>query len=63
MELTFDVKRLFRGADFSGVAPSASGHGGVTVLRGGASGDQVMTNLFQGLHDVNGTYAVRWLDP
>jgi len=63
LELTFDVKRLFRGADFSGVATSARDGAGITVLRGGATGDQVMTNLYQGLHDVSGTYAVRWLDP
>ena len=63
LELIFDVKRLFRGADFSGVATSSSDRAGVTALRGGASGDQVMTNLYQGLHDVNGTYAVRWIGP
>ena len=61
LELTFNVKHLFRGADFSSVRAGETPD--VAQLRGGASGDQVMTNLYQGLHDVNETYAVRWLDP
>lgn len=61
LEITFDVKRLLRGADFSSLQANDSDSDGVKLLVNGKAGDQVMTNLYNGLHESNGTYAVRWL--
>lgn len=63
LEITFDVKRLLRGADFSNLQANKADSEGVKLLVNGKAGDQVMTNLYQGLHQTNGTYAVRWLTP
>jgi hypothetical protein len=64
LELRFDITRLFRGADFSRLADSPTGPDGRVELVQARSGrDQVMTNLYQGLREANGTYAVQWIDP
>jgi hypothetical protein len=64
LELRVDITRLFRGADFSRLGDSPIGADGVRELVQVRSGrDQVMTNLYQGLREANGTYAVSWIDP
>lgn len=67
LEITFDVKRLFRGADFDNLASNPSDKDGTKILVQSKTGkfttDQVMQNLYQGLREANGTYAVRWVDP
>jgi len=63
LDITFDVKRLLRGADFSNLQANKSDGEGVKILVPGKAGDQVMTNLYQGLHETDGTYAVRWVSP
>lgn len=64
LEIRFDVTRLFRGADFSNLEDNPSDQDGTKVLVQSKSGnvttDQVMTNIYQGMRDVNGTYVVRW---
>lgn len=63
LELRVDVTRLFRGADFSRLADNPLDADGVRQLVQVRSGrDQVMTNLYQGLREANGTYAINWLD-
>ena len=61
LELGFDVRRLLRGADFASLSGNKSDADGTKVLTPGKAGDQVMTNLYQGLHEVDQTYSVRWL--
>jgi hypothetical protein len=64
LTLQVDVTRLLRGADFSLLASNPVAADGVLELvQARASRDQVMTNLYQGLRDASGTYAVRWVDP
>ncbi len=67
LEIRLDVRRLFRGADFSSLESNRSDADGTKVLAQGKTSalgtDQVMTNLYQGLREANGTYAVRWIDP
>jgi hypothetical protein len=64
LELQVDISRLFRGADFSRLGANPVGADGVRQLVQARSGrDQVMTNLYQGLRETNGTYLVRWIDP
>ncbi len=64
LELRVDITRLFRGADFSRLADNPVDADGVPLLVQERSGrDQVMTNLYQGLREANGTYALRWVDP
>jgi hypothetical protein len=63
LQLTFDVKRLFRGANFSNLAKNPTDKDGTKVLLPGKAGDQVMTNLYQGLREVDQTYSVRWVSP
>jgi hypothetical protein len=63
LELGFDVKRLLRGADFASLASNQTDADGTKILLPGKAGDQVMTNLYQGLHQVDQTYSVRWVLP
>jgi hypothetical protein len=63
LELGFDVKRLLRGADFASLVSNETDADGTKILLPGKAGDQVMTNLYQGLHQVEQTYSVRWLLP
>ena len=61
LALRFDVQRLFRGADFSGLDDNPVDEDGVRELVQERAGrDQVMNNLYQGLREANGTYAVSW---
>jgi hypothetical protein len=64
LELRFDVRALFRGADFSNVAFNPRAADGAVLLAQGKSGkattDQVMTNMFQGLKASRGTFFVAW---
>lgn len=65
LQIRFDVRPLFRGADFSALAANPTDVDGTKVLvqakTGAVTTDQVMRNLFQGLRASTGTYAVRWL--
>ncbi|AKU94747.1 hypothetical protein AKJ09_01411 [Labilithrix luteola] len=65
LEIRLDVARLFRGANFANLEANPTDRDGTKVLvqskSGAVSTDQVMTNLYQGLHDATGTYAVRWI--
>lgn len=64
LELRVDITRMFRGADFSRLAGNPLDADGVRQLVQVRAGrDQVMTNLYQGLREANGTYAVGWIDP
>lgn len=67
LEIRVDVTRLFRGADFSNLEQNPSDKDGTKVLvqakTGKVTTDQVMTNLYQGLREANGTYSVRWVGP
>lgn len=67
LEIRFDVRRLFRGADFANLTNNPTDADGTKVLvqakTGKVTTDQVMTNLYQGLREATGTYAVRWIDP
>jgi hypothetical protein len=63
LQLGFDVKRLLRGADFATLASNQTDADGTKLLLPGKTGDQVMTNLYQGLHQVDETYSVRWVSP
>jgi len=58
----FDVRALFRGADFDALAQNpADADGTKRLVQGRASGvDQVMTNLFQGIKSTTGPWLVRW---
>lgn len=65
LEIRFDVKRLFRGADFANLKSNPTDDDGTTILLQGKTTklatDQVMTNLYQGLHESTGTYSVTWV--
>jgi hypothetical protein len=64
LELRVDVTRLFRGANFASLEDNPVGADGVRqLIQTPASRDQVMTNLYQGLREANGTYAVSWVLP
>lgn len=67
LEIRFDVRPLFRGADFSNLAASPADKDGTKILVQAKTGkyttDQVMRNVFQGLRASTGTYAVRWVLP
>lgn len=67
LEIRFDVRALFRGADFSNLAASPADEDGTKILVQSKTGkfttDQVMRNVFQGLRASTGTYAVRWVVP
>jgi hypothetical protein len=67
LEIRFDVSRLFRGANFENLADNPTDADGRKVLvqsKGGRlTTDQVMQNLYQGMREANGTYAVRWAEP
>jgi hypothetical protein len=63
LQIEVDVKPLLRGADFASLAGDKSDADGTKLLLPGKAGDQVMTNLYQGLHEVEHTYSVRWVAP
>jgi hypothetical protein len=64
LELRIDVTRLFRGANFASLEDNPPDESGVrTLIQAPATRDQVMTNLYQGLREANGTYAVSWTVP
>jgi hypothetical protein len=67
LEIRVDVKRFFRGADFSNLDANPIDADGTKVLvqskTGKVTTDQVMTNLYQGLREAEGSYNVRWIDP
>jgi hypothetical protein len=67
LEIRFDVRSLFRGADFANLATSPADKDGTKILVQSKSGkfttDQVMRNIFQGTRASSGTYAVRWAVP
>ncbi len=64
LELRVDISRLFRGADFSRLDMNPTDASGARELIQARSGrDQVMTNMYQGLRDANGTYTVSWIEP
>lgn len=67
LEVRFDVRRLFRGADFAALSASPVDADGtrrlVQAKTGTVTTDQVMRNLYQGLREASGTYSVRWRDP
>jgi hypothetical protein len=64
LELRLDITRLFRGANFASLEDNLAGADGVRQLsQAPASRDQVMNNLYLGLREANGTYAVSWVMP
>ena len=67
LEIRFDVRALFRGADFANLQANPSDEDGTKILvqskTGRVTTDQVMRNVFQGLRASTGTYAVRWSQP
>lgn len=64
LELRLDVTRLFRGANFASLEDNPPDASGVrTLVQAAGERDQVMSNLFQGLREANGTYAVSWVMP
>jgi hypothetical protein len=64
LELRLDVTQLFRGANFASLEDNPPDAGGVrTLVQAPEARDQVMTNLYQGLREANGTYAVSWSLP
>jgi hypothetical protein len=64
LELRLDIARLFRGANFASLEDNLAGADGVRRLsQAPASRDQVMNNLYLGLREANGTYAVSWVSP
>ncbi len=67
LEIRFDVRALFRGADFSNLQANPTDTDGTKILvqskTGRVTTDQVMRNVFQGLRASTGTYAVRWTRP
>lgn len=66
LELRFDVTQPFRGANFASLAANPTDGDGTKVLVQARSGnvttDQVMTNLYQGLHAVD-SFSVGWVGP
>lgn len=64
LELRLDVTRLFRGANFASLEGHTVGADGMRQLsQAPDSRDQVMNNLYLGLREANGTYAVSWVLP
>lgn len=64
LELRLDITRLFRGANFASLEDNPAAADGVRQLsQAPASRDQVMNNLYLGLREANGTYAVSWVVP
>jgi len=67
LEIRFDIRPLFRGADFSNLASNPADKDGRKILIQSKTGkfttDQVMRNVFQGLRASTGTFAVRWVVP
>jgi hypothetical protein len=67
LEIRVDVRRLFRGADFSNLQANPSDEDGTKLLvqskKGKVTTDQVMRNVFQGLRASTGTYEVHWVSP
>ena len=67
LEIRFDVRSLFRGADFSNLVANPTDADGTKVLvqakTGPVTTDQVMRNIFQGLRATTGTYDVQWVTP
>ena len=62
LELRLDITRLFRGANFASLVDNPIGPNGERVLsQAPGSRDQVMSNLYQGLREANGTYTVSWV--
>jgi hypothetical protein len=65
LTLRLDVRACFRGADFSNLSANPQDADGTRILVQSKSGttttDQVMTNLYQGLHASTGTYAAQWV--
>jgi hypothetical protein len=66
LTLRFDVRRLFRGADFDSLEQNPSDADGTKRLNQSKNAnvpqDQVMVNLYQGLRQSSGTYAFSWND-
>jgi hypothetical protein len=66
LEIRLDITRLFRGAEFANLDDNPADADGTRVLVQAKSGrvtrDQVMTNLYQGLRELN-TYSVTWAEP
>ena len=63
LELRVDARALFRGADFAALESSQRASDGTYVLSQAAGAtDQVMTNLYQGLHATREVYAFSWVD-
>ncbi len=64
LELRLDITRLFRGANFASLEDNPVGADGVRQLsQAPGTRDQVMNNLYLGLREVSGTYAVSWVLP
>jgi hypothetical protein len=64
LELRLDVTQLFRGANFASLEDNPPDASGIrTLVQSPEARDQVMTNLYQGLREANGTYAVSWALP
>jgi hypothetical protein len=65
LHIRFDVQQVFRGADFDSLSNNPADADGTRVLVQAKSGkvtvDQVMTNLYQGLRQTEGTYQVKWV--
>jgi len=64
LELRLDITRLFRGANFASLEDNPPDVDGVrTLSQAPETRDQVMSNLYQGLREANGTYSVSWVSP
>ncbi len=67
LEIRFDVRALFRGADFTNLAPNPADADGTKILVQSKSGkvttDQVMRTIHQAMRASTGTYLVRWDQP
>jgi hypothetical protein len=65
LQIRLDVKQIFRGADFDSLINNPVDADGTRVLVQAKTGkvtvDQVMTNIYQGLRQTEGTYRVRWV--
>ena len=66
LALRFDVRRLFRGANFDSLEQNPSDADGTKRLNQSKDAnlpqDQVMVNLYQGLRLSSGTYTFSWLE-
>ncbi|MDB4944749.1 MAG: hypothetical protein JWP97_4283 [Labilithrix sp.] len=64
LEIRFDVRALFRGAELADLSSNPTDTEGTRILVQSKAGkyttDQVMRNLFQGTRASTGTYAVHW---